>query len=377
MPSMGRHKTKYPGVYYIIGEHPRTGKPEKVFYIRFKIKGKTFEEKAGRQYTDHMTPAKASHIRADKIKGRLTPKTVARKQHIERVTINDLFETFCEHKRHLRSLRYDVSRYNNYLRGEYGDLQVSEIMPVMVQKLKNELSKNRKPATVKQVLVLLQRIVNFGHGLHLCPRFDFKIDMPRFDNRVTEDLTPDERKRLLSVLNDYERLHNDSVNIMRLALFTGLRRGMIFGLKWQDVDFDRGFIYIRESEAKSKVSERVPMNRPTRDVLLKIRALRRDSEYVFPDSTGERLCETAYSRHFEKIRDLAELPKNFRPLYGLRHTFASEAASSGEIDLYTLQKLMTHKSPQMTQRYAHLRDDTLKKASDAVADALFETEDEE
>lgn len=38
--------------------------------------------------------------------------------------------------------------------------------------------------------------------------------------------------------------------------------------------------------------------------------------------------------------------------------------------MYTLQKLLTHKSPQMTQRYAHLRDDTLKKASSVIDEII-------
>ena len=38
-------------------------------------------------------------------------------------------------------------------------------------------------------------------------------------------------------------------------------------------------------------------------------------------------------------------------------------ASSGKVDMYVLQRLLTHKSPMMTQRYAHLRDEALKKAS--------------
>jgi integrase len=64
------------------------------------------------------------------------------------------------------------------------------------------------------------------------------------------------------------------------------------------------------------------------------------------------------------------LPDDFRPLHGLRHTFASWLASSGEVDLYTLQRLLTHNSPQMTQRYAHLADEALQRAA-AVADKLF------
>jgi integrase len=45
-------------------------------------------------------------------------------------------------------------------------------------------------------------------------------------------------------------------------------------------------------------------------------------------------------------------------------------ASSGQVDLYTLQKLLTHKTGAMTQRYAHLRDDTLRRASDLAGDLV-------
>jgi integrase len=45
-------------------------------------------------------------------------------------------------------------------------------------------------------------------------------------------------------------------------------------------------------------------------------------------------------------------------------------ASSGNVDLYTLQKLLTHKSPEMTQRYAHLRDEILKKAASLASDLV-------
>jgi len=44
----------------------------------------------------------------------------------------------------------------------------------------------------------------------------------------------------------------------------------------------------------------------------------------------------------------------------LRHCFASYLASSGEVTLYTIQKLLNHKSSRMTERYAHLLDDTLR-----------------
>ena len=57
------------------------------------------------------------------------------------------------------------------------------------------------------------------------------------------------------------------------------------------------------------------------------------------------------------------MPKDFRVLYGLRLVFASMLASSGKVELYTLQQLVTQKSPSMIQRYAQLRYEALKNAS--------------
>lgn len=98
--------------------------------------------------------------------------------------------------------------------------------------------------------------------------------------------------------------------------------------------------------------------------------------YVDNSRFGGRLHKEVYIKHFIRIRELAGLPKKFRPIYGLRHTFASNLANSGQVDLYTLQKLMTHKSPDMTQRYAHLRDEALQKASEVTTE-FYDLSDED
>ncbi len=71
MPKQKRHKTKYPGVYYINGRGLKQGTKEKVYYIHFRKNGKLVEEKAGRQFQDKMTPSRALHIRNQKISGKL------------------------------------------------------------------------------------------------------------------------------------------------------------------------------------------------------------------------------------------------------------------------------------------------------------------
>jgi len=95
---------------------------------------------------------------------------------------------------------------------------------------------------------------------------------------------------------------------------------------------------------------------------------RTESPYVFPGwDGGER---TNINQAVNRIKKKARLPKDFRPLHGLRHVYASILASSGRVDLYTLQRLLTHKDPRMTQRYAHLRDEALKRASGVAGDLL-------
>lgn len=153
--------------------------------------------------------------------------------------------------------------------------------------------------------------------------------------------------------------------MMRFVLYTGMRRGELFRLRWEDIDFPRGFITLRTP--KGGKDEIIPLNRMAREVLEN--HPRNGSDYVFPGKYGgeRKWCNTT-----TRIKRKAGLPDDFRPLHGLRHTYASMLASSGQVDMYTLQKLLTHKSPQMTQRYAHLRDEAFRKASDLAGDIIEE-----
>lgn len=89
------------------------------------------------------------------------------------------------------------------------------------------------------------------------------------------------------------------------------------------------------------------------------------SDFVFPGRGGNQRTEC--KRPLTRIKAKAGLPDDFRILHGLRHVYASVLASSGRVDLYTLQTLLTHKSPLMTQRYAHLRDEALMQVSNIIA----------
>ena len=93
-----------------------------------------------------------------------------------------------------------------------------------------------------------------------------------------------------------------------------------------------------------------------------------ESEFVFPGEGGQLRKKSP--RSLNRIKLKAQLPEDFRMLQGLRHVYASHLASSGKVDLYKLQKLLTHKSPLMTQRYAHLRNEALMDASNVISEII-------
>jgi len=228
--------------------------------------------------------------------------------------------------------------------------------------LRLKMLKKRKPQTVKHVLSLLNRIVNFGVRKQLCDAFKFQIEMPSVNNAKTEDLSPKQLQKLLKIIEKDEHTHAGSM--MKMALFTGMRRGELFRLKWEDINFDRGFINL--VDPKGGPDQKVPLNDAARDLFNS--HIRTGSPYVFPGRNGGQRVNIA--KPVNRIKKNAGLPKDFRPLHGLRHVYASMLASSGEVGMYTLQKLLTHKDPKMTQRYAHLRDEALKRAADLAGSII-------
>jgi integrase len=356
---MKRHPTKYPGVFYRVAERIGGSGKERVYYIVFKRDGKTIEEKVGRQYAEAMTEAKAARIRAERIENkRPSRKEIREKRKAVKWTLNALWEGYCEANPSNKWIVHENSKWKKYVKDGVGNREPSDLSPLDIDRLRLDLQKLGKLTTAVRVLELLRRTINFGVKRNIVEQPRFKITLPRLNNQTTEDLTQEELSRLIKALDDDE----DQVcaNLFRLALCTGMRRGELLRMTWDAVDFDRGFITIRDPKGGS--DQIIPLNAVARSILEK-HPRTGEGNWVFK---GRRKGEhaTEFRKSIDRIRKNAGLPKDFRPLHGLRHVYASMLASSGEVDMYTLQKLLTHKSPQMTQRYAHLRDDAMKRAAD-------------
>lgn len=366
MPKQTRVKTSYPGVYYIVG-HGSRGE-ERIYYITYRRNGKLVEEKAGRQYQDDMTPARAAGIRAKRIEGK-EPTNIARREE-ERAareaesgkwTIKRLWELYQTNLEGLKSQAADKSRFTNYLRPDFSDKEPHEIVPLDIDRLKRKTLSGKSDQTVKHVLALLRRIVRYGVKKQLSQGLTFGLEMPSVDNQVVETLNKKELSHLLKALQESE--DTQVSHLMLLALYTGMRKGELLRLSWNDVDLENGFVTIRAP--KGGKTSRIPLNSAAHNVL---KRHPRISDHVFCNHKKEPFLDIR--KRVNIIRKAAGLPEGFRPLHGLRHVYASMLASSGQVDLYTLQRLLTHKSFQMTQRYAHLRDEALRKASDLAGEII-------
>jgi integrase len=362
MPSLKRIKTNYPGVFYIMGK-ASDGRPERIYYVMYRRAGKLVEEKAGRQFKDDMTPARAAGIRTRRIEGAASNQERREAEAEIKWTVGGLWEQYISDKPNTKGFKTDRYRYDKFLQSPFGGKEPSAIAQIETHRLRINLVKILSPKTVKNVLELLERITNFGVKKGLCAGLGFKIEMPRINNLKTEDLTPEQLSNLMAAIDqDYDL---QAGNLMKMALFTGMRRGELFKLRWQHIDFEKGFIYI--IGPKGGKDQAIPLNQAAREVLEKHPRVN-ESPFVFPGRGGRQ--RTEIRRPVARIKKEAGLPEDFRPLHGLRHTYASMLASSGQVDLYTLQKLLTHKTPAMTMRYAHLRDEALRRASDLAGDLI-------
>jgi integrase len=160
--------------------------------------------------------------------------------------------------------------------------------------------------------------------------------------------------------DEYTRLLTHSVpwlqDILVFALSTGMRRGEILGLEWRAVALNRQVLVVMKSKNGEKRT--VPLNSCLVGLLSRQAAICAKNSFVFTTSCETRIDARNLTRAFYSALEKAEIT-NFC-FHDLRHTFATRLAQAG-VDLYKVQRLLGHKSPTMTQRYAHHSPESLRE----------------
>lgn len=256
----------------------------------------------------------------------------------------------------------------------------------------NEMARGLSPETIRRDIASLKASFNRAVEWGLIEKSPIgSVKRPKVDqNPKVRFLTEDEEKRLLLALDQREeklRAERDSANAWRkargypllpdlrgaaycdhlkpmvvLAINTGMRRGEIFDLTWNHIDFANRMITVPAWAAKSNQTRHIPMNKEVERLLLAWRSnCHRDQSLVFENQFGERFgqIKTAWATLL-RVAGIV----SFR-WHDLRHHFASKLVMAG-VDLNTVRELLGHSDYEMTLRYAHLAPQHKRKAVEAL-----------
>lgn len=349
MPTL--KKTKFNGVYYRDSDKRKfQGKPDRCFYIKYYYNGKQYNKRIG-WLSEGYTAQLVANIKADKI-----IEITEKEEQIEKpkeYTFNDLFEIFMLWaKQNKKSWKIDQSLYNNYIKAFIGGINIKNISHADINNMLLTIKGNGKkdgkpyaPQTIKHILILTKRVFNFNIDMGNCETNPAeKVKLEKFDNTRIAYLLDDEIERIFKYLDSGREWYGD-VALIKFALYTGLRRGELFNLIWDNVDLENNRITLYDTKGGKNQSIILAS-----DAAAVLQSLSRTDTYVFPSKLGGKRddVKTLWSR--------MKLAANIRPnirFHDIRHTFGTIAVSSG-IGIDVVQKMMTHKDIKTTQRYAHI-----------------------
>jgi integrase len=170
-------------------------------------------------------------------------------------------------------------------------------------------------------------------------------------------LIGDELARLTAALAKHP--DKQAATIIRVLLLTGARRGEVLGMKWVDLDLDRGIWSKPASSTKQGTDHVVPVSKPVCQLL---KGIKTRGEFVFPSvgKTGHIIEIKKSWASLCKAAGIAGLR-----VHDLRHSFASQLVSSGA-SLPLIGALLGHSNPATTARYSHLFDDPQRAAVEKI-----------
>ena len=164
-----------------------------------------------------------------------------------------------------------------------------------------------------------------------------------------------------------------------IELATGLRRGELLGLKWQDIDWKNGVIKVRrqvarvdgqikEAPLKTKNSYRTVTISQQAIEVLKEQKKKTNDAYVFPSPNGGPISPDSVNNMLKRVLERAVIPKV--RFHDLRHTFATIALQNG-VDIKTVSGMLGHFSAGFTlDTYAHVTTSAQKEAAQTMGNVL-------
>jgi len=272
------------------------------------------------------------------------------------------------------------------------DITTNDIQQVYNQKLKEGRTDGRGGLSPRSI-----------HIMHTILNQAFrraKIPQKLYINPATDCVLPSvSKKPKARVLRENEQArYIKAVSQSRygtaflLFLGTGLRRGEMLGLKWENVDLDNGTIYIQQQLLQVKEDDKyqlgyyapkseksirqLPLPKWAIDLLKKHKEKQNkekrdyieDNGLVFCTTRGTPINPSNFWRDFKKVLHEAQLP-DIR-IHDLRHTFATRLLEKG-VAIKVIQELMGHSQFSLTaDTYTQVLDGLKRKAIQKLDNSL-------
>ncbi len=373
---MARKRTDEKGVY----ERDYIGKgkkPDLAYDITYRHEGKKIWEKVGLK-SEGYTPKMAAIVLSERIRSKRHGEELPheKKKAIRFKTLAEKYLKWSAENKNRRGIE-DKSRYEQHLKARFDDKRLDEIVPYDLELMKAAMLKaDKAPKTVSHCLGLIRTMYNRASDWNLYdgPNPVKKINMPTVRNARDRFLSVEEANLLLKELKrnpwnkkEYKELKNPQLHDMALiSLHTGARAGEIFSLTGRDIDLKNELITLRDT--KNNDTRYAPMTKDVKAILKK--RLPDDLNLlVFTDHEGNKIKEVsnAFGRVVDRLK-MNERVNDTRQkvvFHTLRHTFASWLAIQGT-PLYTIARLMGHRSISMSERYSHLSPEHKRDAVNGI-----------
>lgn len=239
------------------------------------------------------------------------------------------------------------------LRGKFLD----EITRADIVRIGEERKASTSPSRANRYLALIRSILNRAEKIWEWIDKAPAVTLYKEPKRRVRFLTPDEVKALMQELPEHQK------PVVAFALLTGLRKGNILNLRWEQVNLSCRQIHIAGKEMKGGEGHTVHLSDAAFNLV--IAQIGKHPDYVFTRN-GERIREintTAYRNALKRagIQDYR--------FHDNRHTWASTLIQNG-VSLYELQEMGAWRSAEMVKRYAHLAPEKMQENAEVVAEAL-------
>jgi len=204
-----------------------------------------------------------------------------------------------------------------------------------------------------------------------------KIKLPKVQINKTEYPTLEELDKIVNQLKlkcnkigtSKQKIESYEVisDIIITAYFSGLRINELLNLRWSNIDFKNGFIVVGDAKftTKGRNQRSVPMIDKIKELLEKRAYVKRDkNDFVFRTKSGKRFTKDYVSKTFKKTCREIGLDEGIR-FHSNRHAFGSLLATKG-VPIYHIKEMMGHQSSVTTERYSHVKQDTLKESIQVI-----------